>query len=253
MDKDENILIQAGLSEEQALIYDTLIEKGHMKASFISKWTGIKRGLTYKVLEQLEIMGLVEKKGGDGTVATFYPQHPSLLMHTLEGREKELALAKEMLKFSLGSLASKYNLITGKPSVQFFEGKTAIEKVTGDYPADGEGIIQVIDIELANKTLTQEVKKYLDERIKRKINKKMIVPNSTVNLEYISKKEDYTEYKYNNHLKELGISVQAYENKVSILDIKKENVIGLIIEDRVIADSIKSVLNALWLSSTSPD
>jgi len=53
------ILIDAGLSEEQALIYSTLIEKGPQRASSIATWIRIKRSLVYKVLEQLFSMGLI--------------------------------------------------------------------------------------------------------------------------------------------------------------------------------------------------
>ena len=100
--KEENILIQAGLSEEQALTYQSLLEKGPLKASDLSKWTGIKRGLIYKVLEQLENIGLVYKQDKTGTVAIFSPSHPSSLLLNIERKEKEMALTKEILVTSIG-------------------------------------------------------------------------------------------------------------------------------------------------------
>ncbi len=87
---DEKILIEAGLSEEQAAIYSALLDKGPLKAGAISSWTGIKRGLIYKVLDQLENMGLVSKKGGDGTVAVFAPEHPSRLSEIMERKRSLL-------------------------------------------------------------------------------------------------------------------------------------------------------------------
>ncbi len=247
---EENILIQAGLSEEQALVYDTLLERGPQKASNLSDWTGVKRGLTYKVLEQLEIMGLVEKKGGEGTVATFYPQHPSLLMHTLEGREKELALAKEMLTFSLGTLSSKYNLIAGKPSVQFFEGAQAVERITRDYPNAGEEIRQIIDIGHAMESIPSETKNYQEERLKKKISKRMIVTHSDRNKAYIAHPVALTTYKTIDAIDSLSVSIQVYGDKVSILELKKENIIGLLIENVDIADSMKKIFDALWEKSS---
>lgn len=121
-ESEENILKQAGLSEEQAMTYQTLLDKGPQKATPLSVWTGIKRGLTYKVLEQLENMGLVEKKGGIGTVAVFYPAHPSLILDKMERDKKSLELAKDVVSAGLGQLSSKYNLLSGKPNVRFFEG-----------------------------------------------------------------------------------------------------------------------------------
>ena len=80
---DITILQQAGLSEEQALTYQALLDKGPQKASNIAQWTGIKRGLTYKVLDELVNIGLVEKKEPTSGVATFFPLHPS--SHPLAG------------------------------------------------------------------------------------------------------------------------------------------------------------------------
>jgi sugar-specific transcriptional regulator TrmB len=61
---EENILIQAGLSEDQAQVYDYLLDKGPQKASSISSWTGVKRGLTYKILEQTRDNGPCGEKRG---------------------------------------------------------------------------------------------------------------------------------------------------------------------------------------------
>src|SRR3989338_4104352 len=150
---EENILIQAGLSEEQALAYQALLDKGPQRASDLSKWTGIKRGLIYKVLEQLETMSLISKKGGPGTVATFSPSHPSLLLSNIERKEKEIALSKELLTNSIGTLSSKFNLIAGKPNIQFFEGKEGVARVANDSIHSKSEILSYVDNEAVNKYL----------------------------------------------------------------------------------------------------
>ncbi len=83
-------------------MYESLLEKGPQKASPLSTWTGIKRGLVYKILEQLENMGLVEKKGGTGTVAVFYPAHPSILLDKMDRDKKNFELAKEIVGAGIG-------------------------------------------------------------------------------------------------------------------------------------------------------
>lgn len=118
---DEKILMDAGLSEEQAIIYNTLLDKGSMKAGPIASWTGIKRGLVYKVLDQLIILGLVIKTENEGAVAIFSPTHPSRLIEILDKKERDLELTKDIVSSSLGSLSSKFNLLHGKPTVQFLK------------------------------------------------------------------------------------------------------------------------------------
>ncbi|TAN58360.1 hypothetical protein EPN15_01360 [Patescibacteria group bacterium] len=59
----EQVLTQAGLTENQALIYEILVKNGLMPAGAVCKKTPLKRGLVYKILDELTEIGLVEKKG----------------------------------------------------------------------------------------------------------------------------------------------------------------------------------------------
>lgn len=241
---NEKILIEAGLSEEQALIYASLLDKGPMKAGPISSWTGIKRGLVYKVLDQLENMGLISKKGGEGTVAIFSPSHPERLREIMEQKEKALALAKETVLFSLGSLSSKFNLQTGKPNVQFFEGKEAIERITGDYPRDDKEIREWIDISEAMKIMRENTVSYLKERIKKGISKRMIVSNTEENKDYTKNGGELTSFRIIN--KNLPTAIQVYDNTVAMLTLSKEKSIGLLIEDKEIAETLKNIFDNVW-------
>jgi hypothetical protein len=194
-------------------------------------------------------MGLVEKKGGEGTVATFYPQHPSLLMHTLEGKEKELALAKEMLTYSLGSLSSKYNLITGKPSVQFFEGTEAVRKITGDYPTTDKEIRQIIDISEFIKAIPSETEGYRNERIKKGDQKRMLLPATQSNTDYADKSTEMTEFGFLKNISEIEAAIQIYDERVTMLKVNSDTKIGVLIEDKDIANTMKKVFDALWEKS----
>ena len=168
---DENILKQAGLSEEQAVTYEALLEKGPQKATPLSSWTGIKRGLIYKVLEQLENMGLIEKKGGTGTVAVFYPNHPSVLLDKMERDKKNLELTKGVVSFGIGNLASKYNLLAGKPNIRFFEGKEGVANVLRDSFTSKTEILTLADNEAMNKYYPELNKENIEVRKKLDIKK----------------------------------------------------------------------------------
>ena len=58
----QQFLNQIGLTDDQASVYETLIQGGQMPARAITQKTAIKRGMIYKALDQLIEMGLVEKK-----------------------------------------------------------------------------------------------------------------------------------------------------------------------------------------------
>lgn len=247
---EENILIQAGLSEEQSLAYQSLLDKGPQRASDLAKWTGIKRGLIYKVLEQLESMGLVSKNGGVGTVAIFSPAHPSLLLSNIERKEKEIALTKEMLVSSIGSLSSKFNLITGKPNVQFFEGEEGVKKVLDDtlnVPKYTE-IYTYADLEAILKYIPNINQVYSDRREKLGIKKKGLLLDSPKVREliksYHTETTDTKLIQYN--VSEFETIMQIYENKISYITLKENSMIGVIIEDPFIYKMHKNIFEHLW-------
>lgn len=252
--QEENILIQAGLSEEQAQAYQALLDRGPQRASDLSKWTGIKRGLIYKVLEQLESMGLISKKGGPGTVAVFSPSHPSLLLSNIERKEKEIALTKEMLTSSLGSLSSKFNLITGKPNVQFFEGLDGIQKVYDELVFEKKDILLIqspFDAEI--KEIDSMVQKQIEKQVAHNIHTKAITPLIETTKEWVKNKDSknlVTRCIIPNGIFEIPAQIIIYSNKVGISSMK-EPIITSIIEDKNISDTFKMIFEYIWQLSQS--
>lgn len=244
---DEKILIEAGLSEEQAAIYSALLDKGPLKAGSLASWTGIKRGLIYKVLDQLENMGLITEKGGEGTVAVFSPNHPSRLSEIMEQKEKSLALAKETVSFSLGALSSKFNLLSGKPNVQFYEGKEGVAKVIQDSLTSQTEILSFADNEAMNKYYPEINKENVEARKKSNIKKRLI----SIDTPYIRElaKNDVagiTERKVIDSNDKFAVVTQIYDNKVSYITLDPERTIGVIIEDKAIYEMQKMIFEKLW-------
>ena len=257
--QEENILIQAGLSEEQAQIYQALLERGPQRASDLTKWVGLKRGLVYKVLEQLENMGLALKSEGKGTVAVFSPAHPSLLLSNVERKEKEIALTKEALTSSLGAFSSKYNLITGKPNIQFFEGLDGIQKVLEDTLNTKDEILTYVDMEIVEKHFKQINNDYVKKREKKEIKKRLLVieNNFTDGLFKKWNSENPNFFKITDlrmvktPLNEIEGAIQIYDTKIGIITVSNENLIGIIIDDIRINKLFRSMFEALYLVSPS--
>src|SRR3989344_5304037 len=245
--QEENILIQAGLSEEQAVTYQALLDKGLQRASDLAKWTGIKRGLIYKVLEQLESMSLVSKKGGPGTVAIFSPSHPSLLLSNIERKEKEIALNKEMFISFIGSLSSKFNLITGKPNVQFFEGKEGILKVAQDSLSSQTDICSFVDTEAVLEIYPELNKEYVSKRLKNNVKKKIISTDSPIVREAVKNDDrNLTEQRIVKQKIHFATIVMIYDNKVSFITLDPNRAIGIIIEDTDIYKTHQAIFDYIW-------
>jgi sugar-specific transcriptional regulator TrmB len=254
---DEKILIEAGLSEEQSAIYSALLDKGPLKAGSISSWTGLKRGLVYKVLDQLENMGLISQKGGEGTVAVFSPNHPSRLAEIMEQKEKSFALAKETVSFSLGALSSKFNLLSGKPNIQFYEGKDGVNKVLEDTLNTKGEVLTYADIEIVDKYFKEINEQYVIKREKLNIKKRALIIENDFSKKYFNdlynkdpKYFSITNIKIAKTLiSEVEGAIQIYENKIGIITISNENLISIIIEDERINKLFKSLFEALYTTS----
>ncbi len=250
----ENILIEGGLSEDQALVYQSLLERGPQKAKALSSWSGIKRGLTYKILEQLENMGLVNKKGGTGAVTTFSASHPSLLLNKLEKDKKNLELATETVKYGLGNFISQFNLQEGKPNVQFFEGKEGIQKVLEDTLLSTTEVLTYVDMEIVEKYFKDVNDAYVLKREKKNIQKRILfIDNDFSNSLFQKKYETDPDFFKITDLKivktpinDIEGAIQIYENKIGIITVSNDNLISIIIEDARISKLFKSMFEAIY-------
>ena len=167
---NEKILTDSGLSKEQAKIYLFLLENGLAPAKVIAAKTGIGRALAYKVLEQLITLGLAEKREDIGKVARFFPAHPKRLQELLAARKERTEEAFQAMEKVSGQFASLFNMLSGKPSVQFHEGVAGLQKVYDDILDVGEDIF-IISSPINEGR--QEVLPIIREQIKKQIAQKI--------------------------------------------------------------------------------
>ena len=114
-------LINSGLKEKEAIIYNLLIEKGSIPVKTLVSGSGLKKGIVYKILNDLEQKKLVSQKKNSG-ILNFQAEHPYNL---LDLKEKELGLAKKNY-FSISDilplLTATYSSGGNKPGIQYFKG-----------------------------------------------------------------------------------------------------------------------------------
>ncbi len=249
----EQFLIQIGLSKEQASVYEALIQGGLIPARSITHKTGIKRGMVYKVLEQLIEMGLVEKKENIAKIAMFFPLHPNGLRKILEKRDQEIKAVETSLNSVINKISSDYNLISGKPNVQFFEGLEGMKKVLDDSLSTQTEIYSYADIESIQKYIPDINTEYVKKRDKFNIKKKAILLDTPFARNFL---KDYfknvTDIKL---IKTLAVPfqtvMQIYDNKVSYITLSEKEMIGIIIEDKRIYNMHKDLFEYTW--ETTPE
>ncbi len=184
---ENTILQQLGLDTEQIIVYEYLLKNGKSKAREITKNTPLKRGLVYKVLDELVTMKIVEKNDSEGAVSTFEALHPSALKTLAESKVREAQNAQNHLEHDLGTFISMYNLANNKPGIEFYEGLEGIKKIyneilqnTSNEPV--RSIVKVLDKKIDKETYSV-INDYIQKRIKKNILSQSIAINNPQGVE----------------------------------------------------------------------
>ncbi len=245
-------LEKLGLSQEQASIYLCLLERGFLKAGRIPEYTGIKRGLAYKVLDQLIDLGLVKKHGDDASIARYAPLSPEHLERFVH---EKLALAKqhqEILDDVYGNLKSQFNLLSGRPSVRYFEGEDEVRKMLLDSLETTDTIYTYADADMVEEHFPNLNKEHVEKRYARNISKKILVADTKLGQKAYknSQKDTLTEVRIiEKKYIPFGAVAEIYDNKVAYVTASDIGISGVLIEDKQIAQMQKFVFEALFEQS----
>lgn len=246
----EQFLTQTGLTNDQAAIYEILVKQGSLPASKVAVFAGIKRGLTYKILEELEEMGLVEKHDAPGKVSKFEAAHPLRMRDLLEKKERETKDSREVLETVLPKLVSDFNLMSGKPGIQFYEGIEGARTVANDSLTSKTEIYSYIDNEAVNRVVPEINEGYIKKRAKLGLKKKMITLDTPYIREHAkSFNPALTDVRVIPATHPFATVMQIYDNKVSYVTLVEGKVIGIIIDDASIAAMHRSLFEYMWLAA----
>ena len=245
----EELLTKVGLTPDQSKIYEVLLKNGVLPASKTALKAGIKRGLGYKVIEDLVSMDLVEKI--DKKVALYAANHPSKLKEITQKKADEIKVMENTLSGALGPMVSDYNLTLGKPNVQFFEGKDGVKKVMEDSLYSTEEILSYADITSIQKYIPEINKWYVEQREKKGIKKRGILLDTPEARKILSSYyKNITDSRLIKIISSPFESVmQIYDGKVSYITLSNRQLIGIIVEDQAVYEMHKALFNFTWEKS----
>lgn len=237
-----------GLSHEQIVLYQALLEYGKMPASTIASKTGISRVITYKILDQLTSLGIVEKTDTPKSVATFAPADPENLKNLVSKKKQELVNLETNCDAAISLLKPQFNILRDKPGVRFYEGPEGIQKVLEDSLFATETILSYADIDAIEKRIPEINASYTARREKLQIHKKGILPDTPIAREILKTYHStITEAKLIKlPLESFPTVMQIYDGKVSYITFSDKDMIGTIIEDRHIYEMHKALFEYLW-------
>jgi len=240
----ETLLLDTGLSEKETRIYHVLLEKGTMAAPEIVKISGLKKGITYNILYKLAKDELVIQFSREGKLY-FQPNDPEKLKSLIEKRKRAIDDVAQRIDSTLPQLKSMYKLSVGKPTIQYFEGVDGLKNILNHvYSTNDKHIWGCIDLEHAENNLTDYIIPHLmPKRIKNKIWAHSISAGS--------KAAEILATKDKKHLREqilvdrstypLPAEIEIYGDNVAMLSFNKNDFIGIIINNKDFAESLRSI------------
>ncbi len=246
----KDVLKDSGLENKEPIVYDSLLHLGDSPASEIINHSGLKRGIVYKTLDDLEEKGLV-KKYQKNKKTYFKPEHPYKLSEIVESELQEAQNHKLTLQTYLPQILSTFNVTENKPGVKVFEGIEGIKEVYKDTllekPEEIMGILQTSEVEPAiYKWLTTH---YAPQRAKEGIWAKVITTTDKKLEQYIDRNEEEKRETRVVPKKKFPVAIEMniYGNKVAFMNFKKgESHIGIIINNKLIADTMRALFSLAW-------
>lgn len=239
-------LEKIGLADKEAKVFLASLELGSSAVQEIAKKADINRATTYVIIEKLMKKGLMSSVG-KGKKTYFQTEDPKRLLKLLEEQEEGLKRKEEEFKKYLPELETLFNIAEEKPKVRFFEGKEGLIAIREDYfrASNKEALGFFARDEERNVFSEEEIKKAIEERIKRKIRVRSLYADT----KKLLTKPELTIGRFIPKDKfPISSSFIIYDNKVSITSLKGK-LIGVIIESKEISNTLRSIFELAWEGS----
>lgn len=243
-----SILTICGITDKEAKLYWILLNSGQVPAAELIKKSGLKKGNTYALLNNLKLKGLVTSFMKDKK-AYFQAEPPQRVFELLQFKLEQTNQAKLFLDQLLPKLSSRYKMGVGKPIVQYYEGQEGVQKMYEDvYSPKNEPVYGAADVDKPGVVYPEYViKKLVPQRVKNKLLVKSFFNDSATAQLLLTK--DEKEYRESVVLDKdrypLPAEINVYEDKIAIMCFREGNFIGVMIEQEEMATTVKSILKAL--------
>lgn len=246
----KSLLQIADLSEKHIQIYENLLTTGSQGVAKIALKNGLKKGITYKLLDDLEQKGLVAQDKTKSKV--FYsPCSPYVLEKIIEQNEQEVQNQKNILDSNIRRYISQFNLLEGKPTVEFFEGVKGLQKIYEDI------LIEKTDIKLFRSVLDSKEEGFL-EMIEKQIEKQVQKNIQAFILSPVQRTKEHDKNRLITRkiLSEKMFSLPAQiliygKNKVAITTFDTHMITALI-ESKSVKDTFEQIFQILWNVALPP-
>jgi len=234
--KNEQILMDFGLTENEAKVYMGLLKLGSVTAGEITKKSGIHRATVYDILERLTEKGLVSYSI-KANRKYFEAVDPNQLLSLLEDK-------KEKIQSILPELLMQRKLSKEPQEATIFKGKKGMKSVYEDVLKEAKEIL-VYGAEGKFKDIMQHYFTiWQKRRVKARIPAKIIY-SETIRGKRLKEEIKYVKIKYIPKEYATPANTLIYSNKIVIM-VWGQEPIATMIRSKEIVTAYTSFFNLLW-------
>lgn len=236
-------LEKLGWHEKKAKIYLALLQLGEGSVIDIADKAGLKRTSVYNILPEMVREGIVTT-GVKRQKKFFYIENPKNLK---QGFQDKISYIDKIIP----ELSAIHNIIPYKPKISYYEGVGGMKELyqdTLDSLHPGDTIMSYTGFKDYYDFMPREFMDwYVQERVKRKIRIKMIVPDFPTTREILSQAQStLREIKVvPGNQWQFSADTEIYANKVALIS-HSENFIGVILESKEINQMQRMAFEIMW-------
>jgi sugar-specific transcriptional regulator TrmB len=240
----DKLLIQLGLSKNEAEVYLSLLGIGPASIRRIASETEINRGTVYESLKKLIKRGLVSRSESKNR-KQFVAEDPVVLGHLFKDERRKLVALRKELNKSLPVLQGMKAKSRHRPIIRIYEGaagtRFVLEDVLRTMTEEKEKEYLVYSSADIRKYLYKNFASFSDRRIGAGIKTKVIALGGGGELRGLD------ERKWLSKNSSAPTYVIIYKNKVAMISLgEKSAPISVIIEDEALAQTHKLIFEELW-------
>ena len=230
---DLEILKQAGLTNNESLVYKSLLNLGPSLAGQVSRKTGLHRRTVYDVTEMLIQKGLIGYILKNNR-RIFSASTPKRFLEILDQK-------KESINSILPEMMGIYGKTHDKQETNFYKGKDGLKTVFENQIKSGTKEILILGASpISEKVLPFYFKWYNEKRKERKIKCRIIFNEKT------KIKIPLSEIKCLNEKNPSPMSINIYRDKVAIILWSEESPLVIVIKNKDISQGYKSYFELMW-------
>lgn len=234
-----DVLLNLGFNKKEAQVYLAALELGESTITDIAQKAGLPRTTSYSIITSLSQKGLlsfnVRKRR-----KYFFGEDPMRLLNIIRERER-------LLKESMPSLRLIHNSSNAKPKIKFYEGGEGIKSILEDILKTKQPILAITAVQDMMKIFKDYFPYFIKSRARRKIKIKLLTKKTPESI-YLAKRdrEELRQTKFVPAKFSFHTANFIYGNKVATISIKKQPIIGIVIEDSDIADTHRMLFEIIW-------